>query len=377
MNQADQILTKTLNIKNKPSSGDLWPMSNAMLEGGLSDTYNAQLPVMARIPDIYALGSSKESKFSSKSFTKKTQNSRGRLISAGLSLRLLMGLGLSLLLVAITPYLFIKFTDKNLAKIGSPDHSWQSSPPAPSADLAPAWQPETAQENSSAKSLVMAIDQTKPAQPTKYTMQSGANAAPTVSYTPDALKADKGVSAGNSGDKKVSPSIIKDDPETASSALCSPWPRQEDKKASFSAWPNPAHPILVETYPRSKVKSPAGSESSPDNSQLLPAITNRPITLDQAPPAKTANPTALRRTKQYDNQTTITRDNQQIKSYTVDRRNEPLPGGFARTVLPPSPAASGTVRAPSTDETNAAQLEGVIELPSDENIYDRSRPGIH
>ena len=121
--------------------------------GSLSDPGPIELSVIARIPDLDAPSQPPKHRRSSRSRSVKPASTPGRLLGAGLSLNLLIGLGLVLLLGAIVSSVYPKIANNTHSNSGnSIGRAWQPPPPAPTADLAPAWKPSTAQAKSASQS---------------------------------------------------------------------------------------------------------------------------------------------------------------------------------------------------------------------------------
>ncbi len=191
--------------------------------GSLIDPGEAGLPVIARIPDLDAPAAPHRRRHSSRSRRAKPGSASRRLLSANLSMSILIGLGLILMLAAIGPYIVVGIADKFLSRTGeTSEGAWQSAPPAPTADLAPAWKPP--------------IAQSPPA------LESGHN---NISVSINETPAAGSKAAGNEGGMLISPQAGKLQMESAAAAQSSPWPKAVDDQADFSPWPNPAHPIIA------------------------------------------------------------------------------------------------------------------------------------
>jgi hypothetical protein len=162
------------------------------------------LPVIARIPDLDSSGSQRRRR-KSQSSSSQTTNAPvvfGRFLNAGLSMKLLVGLGLFLMLGAVGPYIFIRYQPSAESNVDqASEQTWQSSESVPTADLTPVWEPPGPP---SLPEIQPAITQRQPE---------------------------------------------KSETEPAGLAQSSPWPRKIEEQADFSPWPNPAHPIVAQAAP--------------------------------------------------------------------------------------------------------------------------------
>lgn len=223
MNQTDQIYLKTPETRGKMLPEQTGSSAGAAVRDcGFNDSSGVQSPVMARIPDLDAPTASLTHKSPSKLPATRAAGASGRLLSAGLSLKLLVGLGVVLFLIAMATQLM----DKTRGKTGDDSYqAWQAPPPDPTADLAPAWRPET-----------------KQAQPSATT-------APSFAETSGLLMTDNRSVPGERNNINALPKMVNIDSPRDDSAQSSPWPRKVEASADSSPWPNPAHPVLVQSDP--------------------------------------------------------------------------------------------------------------------------------
>ncbi len=251
--------------------------------GNLNDPGAVELPVIARIPNLDAPQQPSQHRRSSRSRTVKPASTRGRLLSAGLSLNVLLGLGLVLLLGAIAPYAYVKIADGIQSESDNAmGQAWQATPPASTADLAPAWKPLAAQQNSSTQlwseiagpnvqgslpSLtssntasvekenttsspkINAIDERSLAQQSNNIMQSNMTTPLVGSRTNETLAAEIKPAAEKGSGIMASPQPGETDPGPAASVRSSAWPRIADDQANFSPWPNPRTLFLPRLIP--------------------------------------------------------------------------------------------------------------------------------
>jgi hypothetical protein len=331
MNQMDQIRLKIPENKDERLSEPAMPAENTLRECGVGDSHNIQAIVLARFPDLDALAVLPGHKSPAKPHVSPTSCASGRLVSSSLSLKLLTGLGVILFLMAIVPQLIIQLTDKKPTETeGELQQAWQPPPPAPTADLAPAWKTDTSQAQTSV-----------------------------------ILKSD--ISNSSSGL----------DAESAGSAESSPWPRELGADSNLSPWPNPAHPLLVQSDPNKNGEPPAGGKLSSRNSESMSVTTNRSMALGETQPMNVVNGLDKDSNQRYNNQSAPGADSRQRESYTADRRNITHPGGLVRIRDGAGATASGAAQPGTTNQQSPVQFEGVIETPADRNIYEFSRPGIH
>lgn len=224
---------------------------------GMSESGMVELQVIARIPDLDTPSSPQKHKHSSRSRTTKSGSSSGRVLSAGLSLKLLVGLGLVLLLGAIAPYVVVNFKENTQSRTGDAmEQAWQPPPPAPTADLAPAWKPPA--------------------------LEPKAIPIPAASGADATLVADVKAAAGKETGINASPQPGKTDLEPIALAQSSSWPRDNYEKAEFSPWPNPAHPIFAEADLRRNESITADRR----NASLSGGAVKMPL----APPPQTSGP---------------------------------------------------------------------------------------
>ncbi|MGA2799482.1 MAG: hypothetical protein ABSE63_18010 [Thermoguttaceae bacterium] len=351
MNLTDQTYANIPEAVDAISSGQKPADIAGIYTGGLSDPGVVELSVIARIPDLDAPSQPPKHRRSSGSRTVKTSSTPGRLLGAGLSLNLLIGLGLVLLLGAVAPYVYIKIADNTPSNSGnSIGQAWQPSPPAPTADLAPAWKPAAAQPKSpsqlwpdiaesnvrgsaslSPSDNTVAMEEGKTASDPKLNTSDAANlarrdnnvvqsnittpfAGPRANET---LAADIKSAAGKRSGIIIPPR--QGDPVLgpAASGQSSPWPRNADDQANYSPWPNPAHPVFAAA------------------------------------------------------------DSRRNEPFTADRRNATAPGAALGMPSTPPLDAPGTAQPSSETEAGRAQFDGIINPPPDRNTYERSRPSLH
>ncbi len=256
-----------------------------------------------------------------------------------------------LLVMAVAPYLVSEFTENTQPQADDENRqSWEPSPPVPTADAAPVWKPETAQSQSPASA--------------KSAISAGISGSTTLPTSTNVTSTDMPLSS-------------KLNTEPAGSRQSSPWPREMEEKAEFSPWPNPAHPIVVQSEPGKNTESPAGVQPYSGSVASGTVFTNRPMALGEAPPVRMANSPVNRPFEQKDYQAAVEWGSRPNQPYTADRRNITLPGGFVRLPPPQAINASGAIQPGSPNESSGVQFEGVIETPSERNAYERFRPSIH
>jgi hypothetical protein len=348
MNLTDQTYSKTPEAPGTTSSQQTMPDMAGVCSVSLDDPGTVELTVIARIPDLDAPSSPTKHRHSSRSRSTKIASHPGRLLSARLSLGVLTAVGLLLLLGAVGPYV-VRIADNVSSKSDSaPEQAWQSTPPAPTADLAPVWKQPTVQSPPSPQLSPNTAESTVPGSPplltsnnivstekdnaqnkSKLTASDAGNlvrldnnnvvkpnltTTTAASHTNETVAADINTATGKELGVIATPQPDRSDlAEPVAAVRGSRWPRNAADQADFSPWPNPAHPILAKVDPQR----------------------NEPL--------------------------------------TADLRNTPLSGGAA-----PMPSAM-PLFAPGSlkNEAGTAQFEGTINPPSDRNTYDRSRQSIH
>jgi hypothetical protein len=323
-----------------------------------------------------------------------------------------MALGLLLLIGAVGPYVVRKIADNIQSKSSNAtEQAWQSSPPAPVADLAPAWKPPTAQPPSSAQSSLNMAQSTVPGSPQLLTstysaptekdiatskpqftasnagnmdrldnnniVQPNATTTLAASHTNEILAADINAAAGKGYGNIPLQQSGRPDLVEAASVQSSPWPRKADDQADFSPWPNPAHPVIAKADPHNNMELPTGTESLSTRANSLPVIVNRPMVIGGAQAGKMSNPAGYRQTEQSIYPAGAIPDLRRNESVTADRRNAQSPGGAVPMPSVPPLSAPGTAQPSSENEAGTAQFEGTINTPSDRNTYDHSRQSIH
>ncbi|MGD0653653.1 MAG: hypothetical protein ABSA16_04860 [Thermoguttaceae bacterium] len=411
MNLTDQTNTKIPEPGDTISAGQKTPYIAGIHTDSLSEPGPLELAVIARIPDLDAPAPPPKHKRHLRSRTVKQASHPGRLLSAGLSLNLLVGLGLVLLVGAIAPYIYTKIADNTQSKSDNAmDQAWQPPPPAPTADLAPAWKPSAAQGPSASLSWPNIAESKVPGSPQLLTsintastekdkttsnpklnasdlgnllqrddniVQTKITPPPAASRTNETLAADIKAAADKGGGIVALAQRGKGDLEPAADSRVSPWPRTADDLVDFSPWPNPAHPIFAKANLQGITEVPSGTEPSPTRTNFLPAVANRPMVIGASPPGPTGNPTDYRTAEQYNYPPGAAADARQNQPVTADRRNAISSGGAAAMPSKPSLGAPGTAQGSSENEAGTAQFEGMINTTSDRNTYDRSRSSIH
>jgi len=375
MKATDQTYAKIPEAGDTISSQQTKPDVAGGYAGNLSDPGAVELPVIARIPDLDAPTSPRKHRRSSKSKTTKPAFTSGRLLNAGLSLKLLAGLGLFLLLGAIIPYVVIQIADNSPSKTDiAQEQVWQPSPPTPTADLAPAWKP-ISQPQSSSELWPKISESTVPGS----RQLSGSNNSNTTENFNTTNKPKVNASDGENlvrlDNKIVQPDKPK--PNSAALAQSSAWPRDAEDQADFSPWPNPSHSILAEAAPRKNFNSPPGVEPSSNTLNPSPVVADRPMDIGGTSPERTGNQAEYRTAERYDYRASGVPDPRRNEPYTADRRNVPLSGGYVQTPSAPPQKVPDTTPPGAGNEPGTAQFEGMIETSSDRNTYDRSRPSIH
>jgi hypothetical protein len=337
-------------------------------------------------------------------------------LNAGLSLNILIGLGLVLLLGAIGPYVYNKIADSTQSNSdNSIGRAWQPPPPAPTADIVPAWKPLAAQPMSASQlGPNMAESNVKGSAPlgsapllpsdSNVAMEKGKttgdpklnagdaanlarwdnNIAQSNITTPllgsranETLAADIKSAADKRSGITASPRPGDPDPWPAASGQISPWPRNADDQANFSSWPNPAHPVFAAADSRNVDAAPAGLDASSTRTNALPAVANRPAAIGPALPGPVGNPPDYRPGEQYNYPAGVAGDPRRNEPFTADRRNATAPGAAVGTPSMPPPGAPRTAQPSSENEAGRAQFEGIINSPPDRNTYELSRPGLH
>ena len=404
MNLTDQTYANIPEAVGAMSSGQKSADIAGIYTGGLSDPGPVELSVIARIPDLDAPSRPPRHRRSSRSRSVKPASAPGRLLGAGLSLNLLIGLGLVLLLGAIASNVYIKIADNTQSNSdNSIGRAWQPPPPAPTADLAPAWKPSAAQPNSSSQfwpniadsnvkgtapiltsNDMPTMEKGKTTSDPKLNASDAANlarrdnnilqsyiTAPLVgSRANETLAADIHSAADTRNGIIASPRPGEPDPGPAASGQSSPWPRIADDQANFSSWPNPAHPVFAAADSRNVAGLPAGLDASSTRTNALPAVANRPTAIGGAPPD-------YRPGEQYNYPAGVAADPRRNGPFTADRRNATAPGAAVGMPSTPPPSAPGTAQPSSENEAGRAQFEGIINSPPDRNTYERSRPSLH
>jgi hypothetical protein len=318
--------------------------------GSSSDPGAMEVCVIARIPDLDAPSQPMPNRRrSSRSRAVKQPSTTGRLLSAGLSLNLLIGLGLVIFLGAVASSVYTRFTDNTHSNsANATGRAWQQPPPAPTAALAPAWKPLSEQPRSSSQSWpnmveskakgpaallpsdnALAMNKDKTVGDPNVNMRVAANAVqrdmnivqsnittPLIGSRAKETLAPEIKSAADLTSGMTASLQPGESTGSADMGQSSPWPRIADDQANFSTWPNPAHPIISATDPRR----------------------NEP--------------------------------------FMADRRYAPVPGAAAGAPAQPLDAPN-TAQPGSANDAGNAQFEGTINTPSDRNIYERTRPSIH
>lgn len=350
MNLTDQAQAKLPEFRDFITSEQNMPDIDGINNtGSMGESGAAELTVIARIPDLDAPAPPPKHKHRVRSKTVKQAPAPNRLLNAGLSLNLLVGLGLVLLAGSVVPFIYNKIADDTQSKADKTmDQAWQSPPPAPTADLAQAGKPSVAQSPSASQPPSNIAESKVP--PPAELFPSGNVAAAEKDTITGALK----VNASNVGDilhrdeavvqtKTTLPPLVsrvndilapgvkaapdkaggtvamtqpgKPDLDPADASKISPWPRSADDQADFSPWPNPAHPTFA------KVDTQGVNEAA-----------------------------------------------------TADRRNATISGGAAQTPFKPP---AGAAQPSSANNTGAARFDAGSNTPSDRNTYDSPRPSFH
>ncbi|MGD0516385.1 MAG: hypothetical protein ABSA26_02525 [Thermoguttaceae bacterium] len=359
MNLTDQTNPKIPEPRDAISAGQKTPVIAGIYTGSLSEPDALELAVIARIPDLDAPAPPPKHKRHSRSRTVKQSSHPGRLLSAGLSLNLLVGLGLVLLVGAIASHVYVKIADNIQSKADNAmDQAWQSPPPASTADLAPAWKPSAAQGPSASQSWpniaeskvsgspqLLTFNNTASTEKDKTTSNPKVNASdvgnllqrdnnivqttitppPAASRTNETLAADVKAAADKGGGIAALTQPGKPDLQPAADSRVSPWPRNADDLADCSPWPNPAHPIFAKADPYAIAEVPSGTEPSPTRTT---AAANRPMVIGASPPGAAA-------------------DNRQNEPFTADRRNAISSGGTVPMPSKPPLGAQGTAQGSS------------------------------
>jgi hypothetical protein len=411
MNLTDQTYAKIPEVMGAISSGQKPADIAGIYTGDLSAPGPVELSVIARIPDLDAPSPPPKHKRSSRSKSVKPASTPGRLLGAGLSLNLLIGLGLALLLGAVASSVYNQIADNTQSNSGnSIGRAWQPPPPAPTADLAPAWKPLVAQAKSSsqlgpnmAESNVKGPAPLLPAD-NKVAMENGKTTSDPNLNASDAANLarwDNNVVQSNittpllgsranqtlaadiksAADKRngiiASPRPGDLDPGPVASGQSSSWPRIADDQANFSSWPNPAHPVFAAAGSRNVAASPAGLDASSTRTNALPAVANRPTAIGGAPPGRMGNPPDYRPGEQYNYPAGVAADPRRNEPFIADRRNAPAPGVAVGMPSAPPIGAPGTAQPSSANEAGRAQFDGMINSTPDRNIYELSRPSLH
>ncbi len=376
--------------------------------GNLCDPGGVELPVIARIPDLDAPRQPHKHKRSSHSRTVKPASIAGRFLSAGLSLNILVGLGLVLLLGAIAPYAYNKIADGIQLKSDNTSQAWQTDQPAPVADHAPSWIPLAGQPKSSSQLSPNAPESNMPVSPPLSAsknaglMEKDKTAAGSNINKNEAqnfIKRDNNIVQSNITSPLAGPGTnetsadIKSTPEKGSGTIAasqpsegdrgpavygqsSAWPRIADDQANYSQWPNPAHPLAAAADSRNVAGMPAAADPLPVRNDSSSAVFNRSPITSGSPTGVVGSPPDLRPAEQPNYRTAAAANPRQNQPVTADRRNAVSPSTAAGTPLAPL-SPPGTVQPGSDNEPAKAQFDGFINTHPDRNIYDRSRPSIH
>jgi hypothetical protein len=399
----DQTISKIPETGGAMTSGQKTADIAGANIGSLNDAGAVELSVIARIPDLDAPTPPPKRKHSSRSRSAKPASTTGRLLSAGLSLNLLIGLGLVLLLGAIAPYIYNRSVDNDSSSSAQASgQAWQQPVPAPTADLAPAWKPLAEQPKTSSQlwsniaeskagesaphvpsDNTLTMEKTQTASSPKVNGSDAANfmrrdnnilqsniTAPMSGSQPKAtLAADLKPAAEKGSGLTATPQSGDADRWPAAAGQSSSWPLVADDRANFSPWPNPAHRNFGPADSCNVAATPAGPEASPSRANSMPAVANRSAVIGQAPPGGISNPSAYRPVEQYNYPAGAAADPRRIEPITADRRNATAPDAGAGQPLVPALRVPGTAQPRSGNEPGNAQFEGIINTPPDRNTY--------
>ena len=401
MNSTDNICSSIPEIQCAVSSGQVPADRSGIsaVDWGAPD--GVELPVIARIPDLDAPRPIRKHRHSSHSRPVQPVSVSGRLLSAGLSLNILVGLGLLLVVGAI--FGGVQWKSGNVQQARQADQS------ASSSDTAPAWMPLAGQpkaspqlppqspgdrnsnvqasaplsasaerfaggETANRSSDATAVRLDNNIVPSNIiTPTTGGNAGLAVSAGPRMREMPAATQAAveRPGSLAVAPRSAENFAGAAVGGPSDAWPAIADERAGCSPWPNPAHPIFASADLRNSVAAPPGAETMPPRAGAAPAVNDRPAVIGNPMPAAPVNPPGLRPVEQYDYRSTAAAEAGQYQSFTSDRRNA------AAGAAAPSPAPRGREQPTYESEQGRTQLDGVINTPIDGNTYDRSRPSIH
>jgi hypothetical protein len=289
---------------------------------GMGSQNSLELAVIARFPDVDAQAPRPKHTHRHRSRPEKIIKPpvTGRMINANLSLNILLGLGVVLLLGAIAPYIFDKFTGNSSSK-NNTDLAWQLHAPAPTADLAPAWKPPSEKTPATAPAGFGSSE--SPLQTQGLPVQPQTTMPPPDMPTNDTLAAyvkpnmdtPNGKSAAAVSAVASVPRQDKAEPYPVDAMQeTSPWPRAAADQANFSAWPHPAHPIArndIQGY----AQSPSGEKYSSAKTDDAATAANRSMTLGDYRPGGTGNQPGIRSYEQ---------NNSRFGAPTAPRQNEPL-----------------------------------------------------
>ena len=392
MNFTDQTYSKIPEAVGAISSGQKPADIAGIYTGSISDPGPVELSVIARIPDLDAPAQPPRRKRSSRSRSVKPASTPVRLLNAGLSLNLLIGLGLILLLGAIAPYVY-KIADNTPTNSGNAmGQAGQPPLPAPTADLAPAWKPLAAQPKAAsqlwsniAESKVkesapllpsdntVAMEQDKTMSDPRFNasdaanllrrdnniVQSNISAPMSGSRANETLAADIKSTADKRSGIIASPQPGDPDPWPAAFGQSSSWPRNADDQANFSPWPNPDHPNFTAADSRNIAAAQAGPDAPSTRTNALPAVANRPAVIGGPLPGGMGNPPDYRPGEQYNYPAGAAADPRCNEPFIADRRNTTAPGAAAGTPSAPPFGAPGTAQPRSDNEAGRRSLKAL------------------
>jgi hypothetical protein len=407
MNLTEQTYANIPQAVDAISSGQKPADIAGLYTGAMSDPGPVELSVIARIPDLDAPSQPPKHRRSSRPKSVKPVSTTGRLLGAGLSLNLLIGLGLVLVLGAIASSVYPKIADYAQSNSGNAmGKTWQPPPPAPTADIAPAWQPLAAQPKPASQlwpntvesnikgsapllpsDNMVAMDKGKTAADAKLNANDAANSArrddnvvqsnittPLLdSRANETLAADIHSAADKRNAITASPRPGEPDPGPAASGQSSAWPRGANDQANFSSWPNPAHPVFAAADSRNVAAAPAGLDASSARTNAMPAVANRPAAIG----GPVGNPPDYRPGVQYNYPAGVAGDPRRNEPFTADRRNATTPGAAVGMPSTPLLGAPGPAQPGPANEAGRAQFDGIINSPPDRNTYELPRPSLH
>jgi hypothetical protein len=232
------------------------PPTPGMVDGyadNLPGSQALEYPVIARIPALDPPTTSRRHKRSHSSEAKTTKSATetryGRLISASLSMKILAGMGIFLFVGAIGHHIYLKVSDKSPADDGQAmEQAWQPPLPAPTANLAPAWEPPSAQTASFPEIEPAIADM-----PTEKTEPNRTAIARNSTWSGD-------VKAQADGPKGDSPIFVDTRIKTV---------------PDFSPWPNPAHPVLAKDDVRQDESYTADRRNTPPTDSPMQTHSDR------------------------------------------------------------------------------------------------------